>query len=76
MDTSLGGLWKLVTGRPGVLQFMWSQKIGHDWATELNILLQIVYFLLGAELQAQILLMTKMHNIEIKEIIVQVWRMI
>ena len=24
------------TGRPGVLQFMGSQKIRHDWATELN----------------------------------------
>ena len=24
------------TGRPGVLQFMGSQRIGHDWATELT----------------------------------------
>ena len=24
------------TGRPGVLQFMGSQRIRHDWATELN----------------------------------------
>ena len=24
------------TGRPGVLRFMTSQRIGHDWATELN----------------------------------------
>ena len=24
------------TGRPGVLQFMWSQRVGHDWMTELN----------------------------------------
>ena len=24
------------TGRPGVLQFMGSQSVGHDWATELN----------------------------------------
>ena len=24
------------TGRPGVLQFMGLQKVGHDWATELN----------------------------------------
>ena len=24
------------TGRPGVLQFMGSQKVGRDWATELN----------------------------------------
>ena len=37
------------TGRPAVLQFMGSQRVGHDWATELNwtgeisgILLQIL----------------------------------
>ena len=24
------------TGRPGVLQFMGSQRVGHDWATEVN----------------------------------------
>ena len=24
------------TGRPGVLQFMGSQRVGHDWITELN----------------------------------------
>ena len=24
------------TGRPGILQFMASQRAGHDWATELN----------------------------------------
>ena len=28
--------WELVMGRPGVLWFMESQRIGHDWATELN----------------------------------------
>ena len=26
------------TGRPGVLLFMGLQKVGHDWATELNLL--------------------------------------
>ena len=40
MDVSLSELWELVswwwTGRPGVLQFMGSQRVGHDWATELN----------------------------------------
>ena len=37
MDMSLGELWELViTGRPGVLQFMGSQRVGHDWATEPN----------------------------------------
>ena len=29
-----GGWWW--TGRPGVLWFMRSQRVGHDWATELN----------------------------------------
>ena len=37
MDMRLGGSrswwW---TGRPGVLWFMGSQIVGHDWATELN----------------------------------------
>ena len=37
MDASLSelGSWWW-TGRPGVLQFMGSQRVGHDWATELN----------------------------------------
>ena len=36
-DMGLGGLRELVMpGRPGVLQFMGSLRIGHDWATELN----------------------------------------
>ena len=29
-----GSWWQ--TERPGVLQFMGSQRVGHDWATELN----------------------------------------
>ena len=29
-----GGWWW--TGRPGMLQFMGSQRVGHDWVTELN----------------------------------------
>ena len=37
MDMGLGKLqswwW---TGRPGVLWFMGSQRVGHEWATELN----------------------------------------
>ena len=24
------------TGRPGLMRFMWSQRVGHDWVTELN----------------------------------------
>ena len=37
MDMSLGklGSWWW-TGRPSVLRFMGSQRVGHDWATELN----------------------------------------
>ena len=31
---SSGSWWW--TGRPGMLQFMGSQKVGHNWATELN----------------------------------------
>ena len=34
MGMSLSKLWELV--RPGVLQFIGSQRIGHDWVTELN----------------------------------------
>ena len=37
MDMGLSKLWELVwTGRPGVLQIMGSERIGHDWVTELN----------------------------------------
>ena len=37
MDMGLGGLQELVmTGRHGVLQYMGSQRVGCDWATELN----------------------------------------
>ena len=36
MDVSLGELRYLwCTGRPGVLRFMGSQRIGHDWAIDL-----------------------------------------
>ena len=31
------------TGRPGVLRFMGSQRVGHDWATELNWIFHCVY---------------------------------
>ena len=34
------------TGRPGVLPFMGSQRVGHDWATELNYLYQPCYLTL------------------------------
>ena len=49
------------TGRPGVLQFMGSQRVGHDWATELNwtelkmfpnvwVYFAFVYFFLGKKM--------------------------
>ena len=34
MDVNSGSWWW--TGKPGMLQFMGSQRVGHDWATELN----------------------------------------
>ena len=37
MDMSLIKLWiRWWTGRPGVLQFMGTQRVGYNWATELN----------------------------------------
>ena len=36
MGMSLSKLWELVMDRPGVLWFMGSQRVGHDWVTELN----------------------------------------
>ena len=36
MNMSLSELWESVIDRPGVLQFMGSQRFRHDWATELN----------------------------------------
>ena len=32
------------TGRPGVLRFMGSQRVGHSWVTELNWLIQLHHF--------------------------------
>ena len=33
------------TGRPGVLRFMKSERVGHDWATELNWTWHIVWLI-------------------------------
>ena len=37
------------TGRPGVLRFMGSQRIGHNWATELNWTVLFIMFSAGGE---------------------------
>ena len=36
-----GSWWR--TGRPGVLRFMGSQRVGHNWATELNCSTEFVF---------------------------------
>ena len=36
MDMSLNKLWVLVIGKPGVLQSMGSQRVGHKWVTSLD----------------------------------------
>ena len=37
VDMSFSKLWEMVKdGKPGVLQFMGSQRVRHDWATELQ----------------------------------------
>ena len=37
LEMSLSKLWELVmTGKPGMLQSMGLQIVGHDWVTELN----------------------------------------
>ena len=37
MDMSLSKLWEWWwTGRPGILQSLGSQRVGHDWVTDLN----------------------------------------
>ena len=39
MDMSLSKLWEMVKDRkPGVLQSMGSQRVGHDWVTEQQLL--------------------------------------
>ena len=39
------GSWWWI-GRPGVLRFMGSQRVGHDWATELNWNIHLYFLLL------------------------------
>ena len=45
MDMSLVNSWNWWwTGRPGMLQFMGSQTVGHKWATELNWISNVVWY--------------------------------
>ena len=46
-EVNSGSWWW--TGRPGVLRFMGSQRVGHDWATELNWTVIIMCKLSGEE---------------------------
>ena len=41
MDLSLSKLQELTPGRPGVLQSMGSQRVGHDWVTELTSFMKV-----------------------------------
>ena len=50
MDLNTGSWWW--TGRPGMLQPMGLQRVGHNWATELNILVKAKWFL-GTSLGVQ-----------------------
>ena len=43
VSVSSGRWWW--TGKPGVLQFLGSQRVGHDWATEMN--WKVVWYYLG-----------------------------
>ena len=45
MDMSLVNSWNWWwTGRPGMLQFMGSQTVGHKWETELNWISNVVWY--------------------------------
>ena len=46
------------TGRPGVLRFMVSQRIRHDWATELN----WYSWVLSQNMKAMLVLLSVEHN--------------
>ena len=52
------------TGRPGMLRFMGSQRVGHNWATELNwITIRSSRFRFNASLFMMIFLTTTLHGI-------------
>ena len=73
MDICLGksGIWWW-TWRPGVLRFMGSQRVGHNWATELNWMSIQVWFPLG--LTGLISLLSKRFSRVFSSITVQEYR--
>ena len=52
------------TGRPGMLQFMGSQRIGHDWATELALNKMLGTLWIFSIYSQYLLLLLLCHNIE------------
>ena len=50
MDMSLSKLQEMVIGKPGRLQSMGSQRVGHDWATEQQALVFKIKNLLELEI--------------------------
>ena len=54
------------TGRPGVLRFMGSQRVGHDWVTKLN----WTWFSENYKVQLTVNLVFQMGNISYKEKII------
>ena len=55
MDVSLSKLWEFVIWNPDVLQSMGLQRVGHDWATEVNWTWRILSMtLLACEMSAMV----------------------
>ena len=56
--TSSGSLWWM--GKPGVLQIMRSQRVGHDWATELNCSQKVISTTMFEKLSCTLALLLEM----------------
>ena len=56
------------TGRPGVLRFMGSQRVGHDWATELNWTeFKLSFLLCNHQFHAKCFMLLRLRNVEGKK---------
>ena len=55
------------TGRPGVLRSMRSQRVGHDWATELNSILPIYLQVVKSDMHTSLDWLLLFHKIEKNE---------